>query len=52
MFHGVLETIYTRLRNEFAHPRKGVDLKQTKAEMARRIGKLGELTKHAIERYA
>ena len=45
----VMETVYTRLRNELAHPRKGVDLHDTKAEMANRLGGLVSLTKQAIE---
>ena len=44
-----METVYTRLRNEFAHKRANVDLEQTKAEMARRLGDLRMLTKRAIE---
>ena len=47
-----METVYTRLRNEFAHGRPGVNLDQTKGEMADRIGGLVLLTKRAIERYA
>jgi hypothetical protein len=46
---GKMETVYTRLRNEFAHKRDNVDLEQTKAEMARRLGDLRMLTKRAIE---
>lgn len=46
---GVSETVYTRLRNEFAHARRGVDLAATKAEMATRLGGLRELVKTAIE---
>jgi len=46
---GVMETVYTRLRNELGHPRKGVDLHDTKAEMANRVGGLISLTKRAIE---
>jgi hypothetical protein len=46
---GVMETAYTRLRNEFAHKRGGVNLDNTKAEMANRVGGLGALTKRAIE---
>ena len=43
------ETIYTRLRNEFGHKRVGVNLDNTKAEMANRLGGLITLTKRAIE---
>lgn len=45
----VLETIYTRLRNELAHRRAGVNLEDTKAEMASRLPGLIALTKRAIE---
>ena len=43
------ETDYTRLRNEFAHKRGGVDIQKTKAEMADRLGGVISLTKAAIE---
>jgi hypothetical protein len=43
------ETVYTRLRNELSHQRAGVDLDNTKAEMANRLGGLIALTKRAIE---
>ena len=46
---GVMETVYTRLRNEFAHKRAGVNLEDTKTEMANRVGGLVTLTKRAIE---
>jgi len=46
---GVMETIYTRLRNELAHKRAGVNLHNTKTEMAERLGGLIALTKRAIE---
>jgi hypothetical protein len=46
------ETVYTRLRNEFAHNRPGVNLDQTKREMADRTGGLVVVTRRAIERYA
>jgi len=45
---GVMETVYTRLRNEFAHKR-GVDLQKTKANMAHHIRGLHILVKRAIE---
>ncbi len=45
----VMETVYTRLRNELAHKRPGVNLDNTKAEMANRLGGLIALTKRAIE---
>ncbi len=44
-----METVYTRLRNELAHTRAGVNLQDTKAEMANRLGELVALTKRAIE---
>jgi hypothetical protein len=46
---GVMETVYTRLRNEFAHERVGIDLEQTKAEMTHRLGDLRTLTRQAIK---
>lgn len=46
---GVMETVYTRLRNELAHRRAGVNLHNTKTEMANRLGGLIALTKRAIE---
>lgn len=46
---GVLETIYTRLRNELAHHRAGVRLDNTKAEMGNRLGGLMAIVKRAIE---
>lgn len=45
---GLMETVYTRLRNEFAHRRDGVDLEQTKVEMAHRLDNLRMLTRQAI----
>jgi hypothetical protein len=46
---GVMETVYTRLRNELAHKRAGVNLDNTKAAMANRLVGLIALTKRAIE---
>jgi hypothetical protein len=46
---GIMETVYTRLRNEFAHRRAGVNLSETKSEMTARLGGLIALTKRAIE---
>lgn len=46
----ISETVYTRLRNEFAHKREGVDIEQTKIEMANHLRKLREMAKQAIER--
>ncbi len=43
------ETVYTHLRNEFAHKRVGVDLQKTKVEMAAQLGGLRTLAKRAIE---
>jgi hypothetical protein len=48
---GTMETVYTRLRNEFAHKRREIDLEQTKAEMMQRLGNLRTLTRQAIELY-
>jgi hypothetical protein len=48
----VFETVYSRLRNELGHHRKGVDLAQTKKEMTARLGELIALTKRAIELYS
>lgn len=45
----VMETMYTRLRNEFAHQRSGVNLETTKTEMASKLGELIAITKRAIE---
>jgi len=45
----VHETVYTRLRNEFAHQRPGVNLDDTKAAMKNNLGDLIELIKRAIE---
>ena len=44
-----METIYTRLRNEFAHTRVGVDLATTKEVMVNRLGGLLALVRRAIE---
>ena len=44
-----METVYTRLRNELAHQRVGVNIDNTKVEMARRLSDLRMLTKRAIE---
>jgi len=45
----VLETVYTRLRNEFGHKRVGIDIDNTKSEMANNLNGLIALTKRAIE---
>src|SRR5574341_383602 len=37
---GDMETVYTRLRNEFGHARAGVNLDNTKIEMAAQLGGL------------
>ena len=47
--HGGMETVDTRLRNELAHKRAGVNLDNTKSEMVNRLGGLITLTKRAIE---
>lgn len=46
---GVMETVYTRLRNEFGHKRAGANLDNTKTEMANRLGGLIARAKRAIE---
>lgn len=46
---GAMETVYTRLRNEFGHVRPRVNIQNTKVEMARMLGGLTVLTKRAIE---
>ncbi len=45
----IMETIYSRLRNEFAHKRAGADLNETKSRMASYAAALARLTKRAIE---
>jgi hypothetical protein len=44
-----METVYSRLRNEFGHHRSGVDLDNTKREMASHLGGLRELARQAIQ---
>jgi hypothetical protein len=44
-----METVYTRLRNEFAHRRLGVNIENAKFEMVQQVGGLSSLTKRAIE---
>jgi hypothetical protein len=44
-----METVFTRLCNEFAHTRPGVDLDTTKQEMQARLPTLADLVKRAIE---
>jgi hypothetical protein len=43
-----METVFTRLRNEFAHRRAGVSLETTKTEMAQWVDALTTLTARAI----
>lgn len=45
---GVMETIYTRLRNEISHHRQGVDLEETKRSMSDHVGRLLEHVRDAI----
>lgn len=45
----VIETAYTRLRNELAHKRAGIDLERTRSEMRERVPGLRNLVKRAIE---
>ena len=42
------ETVYTRLRNEFAHRRSDVNMQETTAEMEQHVGGLIGLVKQAI----
>jgi hypothetical protein len=49
---GKMETIYTRLRNEFSHSRSGVDLDNTKKEMSDHLERLKELARVAIRTLA
>lgn len=46
---GSMETVFTRLRNEFAHTRPGVDIATAKQEMHARLPRLADLVKRAIE---
>ncbi len=46
---GTMETRYTRLRNELAHRRVGVDVVNTKAEAINQLAALRGLVKKAIE---
>jgi hypothetical protein len=45
---GVMETVYTRLRNELAHRRPGADIEQTKKDMAAKVADLRGIVKEAI----
>ncbi len=45
---GVTETVYTRLRNELAHKRAGVDLNATKGAMAEQLHSLRQIVRAAI----
>jgi hypothetical protein len=51
-FKNRVETVHTRLRNEFGHPRQGVNLEDTKAEIKRQLGEMIALTKRAIESHS
>jgi hypothetical protein len=44
---GVMETVYTRLRNEFAHIRPGTSFTQTRNEMEQQLGGLKALAHKA-----
>jgi hypothetical protein len=46
---GVMETVYTRLRNELGHKRARVNLDTTRAEMRARVDGLRALAKRPIE---
>ena len=43
-----METVYTKLRNEFAHRRSDVNMQDTKTEMEQHVGGLIGLVKQAI----
>jgi hypothetical protein len=45
----IMETVYSRLRNEFAHKRAGVDMNATKLLMANYAPAMAHLTKRAIQ---
>lgn len=45
---GILETVYTRLRNEFAHKREGAVLGTTKLEMSKHLVGLRTIVQQAI----
>jgi hypothetical protein len=45
---GVMETIYTRLRNEIAHQRPGVSLAQTYAQIKQVLPQFRELVRQAL----
>lgn len=47
-----METIYTRLRNEFSHPERGVSPERTRSDMAANVTGLKTLAKRAIELHA
>ena len=46
--HNNMETVYTRLRNEFAHRGASVNIQDTKAEMEQHVDGLNGLVKQAI----
>lgn len=46
---GVLETVYSKLRNEVGHARPGVDLASTRQEMDKRVYELAVVARRAIE---
>ena len=46
--HSNRETVYTRLRNEFAQRRSDVNMQETNAQMEQYVGGLIGLVKHAI----
>jgi hypothetical protein len=47
----IMETVYTKLRNEFSHKRAHVDLERTKSEMEKQLPGLIKLTKQVIEQH-
>lgn len=49
---GMLETIYTRLRNELAHKRQGALMATTKLEMSNRLAGLRTIVRQAIAQHS
>ena len=45
---GMTETFYTRLRNEVAHPREGISLAKTSAEIRNIVREFRELVRQAV----
>lgn len=47
----ISETLYTRLRNELAHRRQGVDVEATKNSMVQYVGGLRKIVRQAITQF-